>query len=178
MVGIIRILFAGLLLTASASVCAKDVKHGQLPSPLFEALVACKSVADNGGRLACLDTAVANLEKAVAASDIYIVDKAEVRETRKSLFGFSVAGLAKVFGGGDHDEDEFSTIKSTITRAEDRGYGKWAFTLPDGAIWETTELVRLSPRKNDAIEIKKGMGGGYFLKVGSSSYQIRARRIK
>ena len=57
-------------------------------------------VADNAERLACFDKAVGTIVAASDSDDLRIVDREEVRETRRKLFGFALPDLG-IFGRRD-----------------------------------------------------------------------------
>jgi len=95
-----------------------------------------------------------------------VVDKAEVRKARRSLFGFSLPRLP-FFAGDDSADDQPDEMEATIAGARGIGYGKWMLELDTGAKWQTTESARFQkdPRPGDKIKIKKGVMGSYFLSI-------------
>ena len=44
-------------------------------------------------------------------------------------------------------------------------------------MWQTTEAMSIIPAAGDALEIKAGIMGGYFLKVRNKR-SVRAKRIQ
>ncbi len=119
------------------------------------------------------------MEAAFANEDLYITDRNQVREARRSLFGLPMPNIGKLFGGSGEDEEkeQFAAIHSTIERAENLGYGKMLLTLTDGAIWQTTEPDQFPPRKGQSIEIRRGIAGGYIMRVGKGP-DLRVKRIR
>jgi hypothetical protein len=147
------------------------------PPSALRALAACRAVAEPSARLACFDQASGDLEQAVAARSVLVLDKTEVTQTRRSLFGLRLPKL-NIFGRGDGDGEELKELTSKVTEARPLGYGKWRLVLEDGAPWETTEALGTfarPPAVGDTINIRRGMAG-YFLKVGGQS-AVRARRV-
>lgn len=171
----VKIVVAGCLALTAAGAAAAAPKR--VPPPTVQALEACRAVSDDAARLRCYDAAVPALAKAAESGDIMFVDKEDVRETRRSLFGFSVPKLPFFSGdesaGGQQDE-----ITTKIAGARSIGNGKWIIRLEDGANWETSEgkTNMRAPRAGDEITIKRGSLGGFFLKYGSSR-SVRARRV-
>jgi hypothetical protein len=54
--------------------------------------------------------------------------------------------------------------------------GKWQFTLPEGGTWQSTEALTSIPREGQAMMIKRGIAGGYMLKIGKGPLR-RVKRI-
>jgi hypothetical protein len=147
-------------------------------SPLVGALEACRAIADPTERLACYDKEAGALIAAAQTGDVAVVDKAEARRARKSLFGFAMPNLP--FFSGDKSADEVSdTLESTITKANGIGYGKFRITIAEGnAVWETTETygTMREPRSGDKISIKRGTLGSYMLRIGSNR-GVKGKRV-
>ena len=154
-------------------------KDAPKQSPLVSALEACRAIADPTQRLACYDKEAAALVSAAQTGDVAVVDKAEARRARKSLFGFAMPNLP--FFSGDKSADEVSdTLESTITRASGLGYGKFRITIAEGnAVWETTESYSTmhEPHAGDKISIKRGTLGSYVLRIGRNNRGVKGKRV-
>ncbi len=148
-------------------------------SPLVGALEVCRSIADPTQRLACYDKEAAALVAAAQTGEVSVVDRAEARRARKSLFGFAMPNLP--FFSGDKSADEVSdTLESTITKASGIGYGKFRMTIAEGdAVWETTETFSTmrEPRAGDKISIKRGTLGSYLLRIGTNNRGVKGKRV-
>lgn len=169
------IVVASLLATPAAAQDRK--KSPPPPSPeLFEALNACRGIADNSQRLACFDSASARLSAAVDSKQIVVVEEKEVQKTKRSLFGFRLPDLS-IFGGNDNDSEEDKTLVTTIKSLGKAQGGLWNIGIPEGAVWQTTEAMPFNPRIGDALEIKAGVMGGYFVKVRNKR-AVRAKRVE
>ena len=83
---------------------AATAKDPPKQSPLVGALEACRAIADPTQRLACYDKQAGALLDAAQTGDVAVVDKAEVRKARKSLFGFTMPNIP--FFAGDKSADE------------------------------------------------------------------------
>jgi hypothetical protein len=175
-------MFVALLLGLAAAAHAQraDRGGGQQQRPeLFEALVRCRAVAEDGARLRCFDAAAAALEQAAARRDVVVVDRAQVRESRRRLFGLTIPRLP-VFGGGDdgrEDEEEVSTIEGVIASARQNDLGQWYIRLREGGLWVQTDhnLLALPPRAGGNVTINRGMMGSFMMRVGRQP-GIRVRR--
>jgi hypothetical protein len=147
-------------------------------SPLIGALEACRAIADPTQRLACYDKEAGALLTAAQTGEVAVVDKAEARRARKSLFGFAMPNLP--FFSGDESAGEVSdTLESTVTKANGIGYGKFRITIAEGnAVWETTETYATmrEPRSGDKISIKRGPLGSYMLRIGKNR-GVKGRRV-
>lgn len=163
------------LAVLSTAALAKDPPK---TSPLVGALQACRAMADSTERLACYDKEAGALLDATQKGDVAVVDKSEVRQARKSLFGFSVPKIP-FFSGDDTTDAVSDTLESTIKSANGIGYGKFRMTISEGdAVWETTESYSTmrEPRAGDKIVIKRGPLGSYMLRIGSNR-GVKGRRV-
>lgn len=144
---------------------------------LISELVKCRSIADIAGRVACYDRQVSALDEAERKRDVVLVDRAEVRKARRSLFGLPIPKIG-IFENDDKDEPEFTRIDATVTAAQRTG-GKWLFELNDGSRWlqsDAEELAR-APKPGNRIRVRKGALGSYLANVETAP-AIRVRRIE
>ena len=95
-VGTLAALAAMLTTPASAQDRAED--------KYLDSLRTCQAITDNAERLACFDKAVGTIVAASDSDDLRIVDREEVRQTRRKLFGFALPDLG-IFGGKSDKED-------------------------------------------------------------------------
>lgn len=142
---------------------------------LLDALAACKQIAAAGQRLACYDEASSRLAAAVERKDLVVLDRQEIRRTRRSLFGMSLPRIPLFRGEGGEETDE---LTAKIASASSLGMGKWQFRLEDGAVWQTTEGNNglRDPRPGQEVVIKKGTLGNYFIRFNGQR-GVRGRRI-
>ena len=164
-------IFAGIALLAPAAAAAPG------SSAPIDAVLNCRSETAEQARLACYDAAAASLSAAATGGELVVVDRDDVRKTRRSLFGFSVPKMP--FFRGDTSEDEQpDEIEAKIKSARGTGYDKWLFELDSGARWQTTEPLNSNrdPRPGQAIKVKKGMMGSYFLSV-EKGRSVKAIRV-
>lgn len=147
-------------------------------SPLVGALQACQAIAEDQRRLACFDRASAALVSATASGDVSVIDRAQMRTARRSLFGFSMPKLP--FFSGDRSADDVpDVIETTIKSAREIGYGKYRLVIAEGdAEWETTESIGdlREPRSGQKIQIKRGALGSYMLKIAGQR-GVKGRRV-
>jgi hypothetical protein len=170
---------AALVLAAGAG-GARDKKPqlAQQRPEAFEALVRCRAIADDQARLRCFDSASKVLEQAAESRDLVVVDRKQIRETRRSLFGLDLPRLA-IFGGGDGDkeQEEVSSIDSEVASALQDGNGRWIVRLADGSTWAQTdnEALALRPRAGQKVKIKRAAMGSYMMNVNNQP-GVRVKR--
>lgn len=140
----------------------------------YDALLACRSIADAQARLACFDARVAALQGAVEAKEVRVVGREEVREANRSLFGLRLPKL-RIFGGG---EDEIKQIDGVIASATKGGDGRLYFTLKDGGSWMQTDdwQVPGQIRPGTKVTIKRGVLTSFFANFERGP-GIKVRRV-
>ncbi len=170
-------ILAALALAAQQGDGGRSAAAAQQPAQL-RAVTACRQVADTGARLACYDGAVDALSQATAAGTLVVVDREDVRRTRRNLFGFSLPKLP--FFSGDRSQDEVpEEIEATVRSASPFGYQRWRLDLGDNGTWQTTEpqTAQSLPRAGTKLKIKKGILGAYRITIGSGR-PIAAMRVR
>lgn len=151
----------------------------QVAPGLVDALAKCLDIADDARRLACHDAAARALVEASRKREVVVVDREEVKKTRRSLFGFPLPRI-KLFGGDGPDQGEtIDRIEAKITRVANLGYGKYRLTLEDGAVWTTTDTWRgnVLPEVGAVLQVKRAALGSYMVEVrgGRSVRAIRSQ---
>ena len=169
-------------LLAAAAPAALSAQRGEPPrrAELFEALVRCRSIAEAAARLQCFDAAAAALEEAAARREVAVIDRQQVREGRRRLFGLALPRIP-LFGGGDEseDEDRIDRIEGVVASASQNGNGQWIVVLQEGAVWQQVDNnpLALRPRPGQPVVITRAMMGSFFMRVNNQP-GIRARRIR
>ena len=170
---VVVLVVAGIVAAAPAAAAprARDIATGVIAE-----LTACKAVADNTARLACFDAATAKLAEATAKGDVKIIDREDIRATRRSLFGFQLPKVA-FFKGDDTANDTPTEIDTTIKAVGPSEYGKFTLTMDDGAVWRTTEPLPRDPRVGMPVHLKAGALGNYFMRVAAMR-SVTAQRVR
>ena len=153
------------------------------PRPLqsrhLTSIEACRSIGADTARLACFDREAAALLAASRSGELSVVNRAEARAARRSLFGFALPKLP--FFAGDKSADEVpDVLESTIVSAREIANDRYRIQIAAGdAVWETTEsrLSFRAPRGGERIVIKKAALGSYFLRI-KGQIGIKGRRVK
>lgn len=169
-------LFMGLAVAASPLSAKGDDKP--LPrADVFQKVIDCRAIADGAQRLACYDAQVARLDEAAARKEVVVVDQAEVKKTRKGLFGLNIGDLG-IFGGGDSNSEEegVNQIASTVKAARQDASGKWIIIIDDGAKWVQIDTTNIRmPKPGQSIRIRKASMGSFFANV-NDQHAIRMIR--
>jgi hypothetical protein len=165
------ILFVALLLGLPAAALAQSNSADQPRPELFEALLRCRAIADDAAKLQCFETATASLEQAVEAREVVVVDREQVRESRRRLFGLDLPRLP-IFGGGggdddDDDADDVSSLEGVVASVGWNSLGKYIIRLEDGGTWHQTDDRHLGvePRRGNKVVINRGALGSYMMRV-------------
>lgn len=170
----------GLVITLGFANGASAAPKNQPRPEIFVRLLDCRTIADSATRLACYDRQVGAMETASQNDEVVVLDKEELKKTRRSLFGFSLPKLPFL---GERDEQadgakaEFTTIEAKLSAVRNLGYGKWSFRLDDGAEWQTTEAIPTrSPKTGMAIKIKRASMGSFMGSVNGWP-SVRMKRV-
>ena len=166
---------AALVLAVVALPGTAGAQEGGRPE-LLERLTACRTVADSAARLTCYDDAAAALDAAEREGEVVVIDRAQVRESRRALFGFDLPGLPAL-GRVERAEDSLSSVETTLTRATRGGDGKWVFRLADGSVWRQndSESVFFTNREGTEVRVRRASMGSFMMTLGNSR-AVRVRR--
>ncbi len=171
----LQLLFILLAVGAPALAMAQRGRDAPPARPQsFEAVVRCRAITDSAARLACFDAAVAALQTAQERRDVVIVDRQQVREGRRRLFGLALPRIP-IFGGGDdddRDEDAVRSLESTVSAVSTSG-GQYQVTLADGS----NNMLAVPPRAGHRIVINRGALGSYMMRVNNQP-GVRVRRVR
>ncbi|WP_083276631.1 hypothetical protein [Sphingobium phenoxybenzoativorans] len=162
----------GATLVCAGIVLAIPVQAAQKAPPrALSKLLDCRAITDSAARLACYDEQVSAIESATEKNEVVVMDKEDVRQTRRSLFGFSMPKLPFLGGGDDdknddEDENRVTQIDDTIKNLRAMSYGIWVFTLEDGSQWQTADPMPYgTPKPGLKISIKRAALGSYKASV-------------
>jgi hypothetical protein len=174
------LIFAALLAATPAPAAAQR-RNAPPPRPeLFQALLRCRAITDEAERLRCFDSTAAALETAADRREVAMVDRAQVREGRRRLFGLSLPSIP-LFGGGDDegDEDRIETVEGVVASASQNGQGQWIVSLQDGAVWTQIDNRPLAvfPRRGQRVVIQRATMGSFMMRINNQP-GVRARRIR
>ncbi len=166
------LLAAALSLPAAALAQAPSVIP-DTPPAVFQQVIDCRTVGGPAARLACYDRTVDAMAVASEKKELFVADKAEVQETRKGLFGFSLPKI-KIFGNDD-ETGGVDEIDTTVRQYATDRRGRLILLLEDGARWQQIDNESVIPPKaGDPIHIGKASLGSYLAKIKSG----RAFRIQ
>lgn len=168
-----------LLLAAPSAAQRAPARSAPAQARHLGALDACRLIAADGARLACFDRESAALLTASRSGELSVIDRADMRTARRSLFGFALPKLP--FFAGDKSADEVpDKLDSTIVSAQGIGNDRYRIRIAAGdAVWETTDsrMSLSAPRAGEKIVISKGTLGSYFLRI-NGQLGVKGRRIR
>lgn len=144
-------------------------------SPLIEQIGRCRQVTSDAERLSCFDRAAGALDSAERQGEVVVVERGQIREARRQLFGFEIPALPPVFGS-DAAEEKIDAVETTLLSAGQGSDAKWLFRLADGSEWRQIDSapVRFQNREGVEIRVRRAALGSYLLTAGRS----RAVRVK
>ena len=126
----------------------------------------------------CFDRTSGALVDAARKGDVQVVDRAQMREARRSLFGFSMPKLP-FFSGDRSVEDDQDELATTITSVRAIGHGRFRIAIAQGnAVWETLEspMSLSDPKRGQKIVIKRGTLGSYILRIDGQR-GVKGKRV-
>lgn len=161
-------------------VAAKDADPAE--NAYLEAVRACQPITEPNQRLACYDKAVGDMVAATEQGELQMVDRAQVRDAKRKLFGFSLPDFG-IFGGGKDKAGETvdevdEVLVTTIASVRSGRDGNWILTTAEGAVWELAETPRrlMTPRVGQSLELRKAALGSYFIRINGQG-GVRGKRI-
>ncbi len=172
----VPLLAASLVVLGASPALAQD-ESGDASGDYLDGLKACQQITEDAARLACFDSAVGSMVAATETGDVQVIDREDVRQTRRSLFGFSLPDLG-IFGGDDDEESE-ELFSTTLTSVRYTGRNSARVTTAEGAVWEMNNIPRTRRRfeAGDEVEFKEASLGFYFLRIGGQT-GVKGRRVQ
>ena len=160
---------------AAIAVLSESAAPPQERAQTLAQVTACRAIADNAARLGCYDAAVGALESAERQGEVVIMDRAQIGQARRQLFGFDLPAMPRVFG--PEGAAEINSIETTLQGATQTSDSHWVFRLADGGVWRQidSERVRFQNRPGQEVRVRKASLGSFLLTVGDSR-AVRVRR--
>lgn len=145
---------------------------------LLDDLRGCRAITDVAARAACYDSNVGTLIGAVEAGDVKLVDREEVRRTRRQLFGLTLPETDLLKPDPKDKEEASDLFETTIASGRQTGPATWRFTTAEGAVWEINNPPRkLAPfAAGDKVVFKKASLGYYFIRI-NGAIGVKGRRV-
>ncbi|MGK2911138.1 MAG: hypothetical protein ACSLE1_15255 [Sphingobium sp.] len=166
----------GLLMTSGAT--AEDRIKPRAEA--FERLVQCQEIAADAARLACFDSQVTAMKAGADRNELVVLDREEIKKTRRSLFGLSIPRLPFFGDGNDQDvkkADAIIEINAKLTAVSSLNGGLWSFKLDDDTRWQTIEpFETITPKPGMAISIRRAALGSFLAKINDRR-PVRIKRI-
>ncbi len=105
-----------------------------------------------------------------------MVNRDEVRETRRALFGLSLPKLRLFERDGVGEEPE--TFTGTVRSVSAQRGGRWTIQIDD-SVWQTTEtgFFQTLPKVGQPATVTKGILGSFRLSVDGKT-GLKAVRVR
>ena len=167
-------LFA-LAIIATASGAA--AQNGSPRAEVLDRLASCRAITDGAQRLACYDAAATALDEAERAGQVVVLDREQVQETRRGLFGFELPSMAMFNRNGQAAaEDEIDNVSFVVRSAREVRDNEWVFTMEDGSLWRQIDgRMWGRPRAGQTAVVRRAALGSYMMNVGDAP-AVRVRR--
>lgn len=174
----VRIILARSLMIAAISSLASPgfaQTSAVARSPLLEQVARCRQIASDAERLSCFDRAAGDLDTAERQGEVVVVERGQIQEARRQLFGFELPSLPPMFTRGA-EEEKLDAVETALVSASQSADGKWIFRLADNSEWRQIDSgpVRFQNREGTEIRVRRAALGSYQLTAGRS----RAVRVK
>lgn len=155
---------------------ARPQTGGIAPPSSLQGLARCTTITDNAQRLACYDQAAAALVAAEQRSDIIVVERQQLEQARRAMFGFSLPDLPLLRGHGK--VATIDQIDGVLASASADSSAQWLFRLRDGSEWQQVDInpLTIDPRAGDPVVVRRAGLGGYRLSVARAP-GVRVRRV-
>ncbi|MFA4893835.1 hypothetical protein [Brevundimonas sp.] len=166
---------SGLAAVAAIAALSGQATPPQERAETLSRVTACRAIADGAARLTCYDTAVGALDSAERQGEVVVMDRAQIGEARRQLFGFEMPAMPRLFG--DEGPASLDSIETTLQSATRIADNRWVFRLADGGVWRQidSDPLRFRPRQGDAVRVRKASMGSFLMTVGDSR-AVRVRR--
>jgi hypothetical protein len=115
---------------------------------------------------------------AVDSGDVRLIDREQVRKTKRQLFGITMPDI-DILKTDDNAEAEVSELfETTIASGRQTGPTTWRFTTAEGAVWEINNPPRkLAPiNAGDKVAFKRASLGYYFIRI-NGQIGVKGRRV-
>ena len=175
---VITLAAGAALLTLAAPAMGQPRAPEMDRAAALKRLSECRQIPDEARRLACYDEAAAAIDAAESSGELVVMDRGQVREAKRSLFGFDTSAL-NIFDRAGGKPEVIENVTLTVERAFRGEGGKWVMVMTDGQVWRQidSEPVASPPKKGSKAEIRRAALGSYFLNIDGQR-AIRARREK
>lgn len=173
-----------LLVCLTLALGAACAAHAETSSAPTDSVYACATIPEDAARLACFDSAVAELRSKEQAGLIQTVDVAKIKEIERDAFGFSMPSLPALFNRStasakaSQDNESIDEITAGVKSARIQGVtGRVIVVLENGQTWEqidTTSLNAMSLRKAKEARIRKAALGSFMMSVdGGKAFRVK-----
>lgn len=139
-------------------------------------LKGCRSLTESTARLACFDREVAVIVEATDTGEVRVVDREDVTDARRGLFGFSLPKFG-IFSG-DKDDELAKRMETEITSLRRIDSDSWVITVAEGSVWQIANAHRgFKPRVGAPVELERAAMGSFWVRL-DGQIGVKGRRIQ
>jgi hypothetical protein len=139
------------------------------------ALRSCAKIDDDTARLACFDREIAR----VSVADPPGKESAPVSLSPEERLGLSEQRVQRLESKGAAQPQAISELQAHILSLSVGNDGRDVFALDNGQTWQQTETqLSFSARPGDAVTIKKGALGSFWLSKSPGQQSTRVKRLR
>lgn len=143
----------------------------------LEAVYACASETDLSRRLACYDSAVANLRGAQTSGDVVAIDRGNVEQMQRDSFGFNLPSIGNLLPQVGHRDNVVDRVEVTVARMSTSATGRTTFYMEDGQVWTQVDPDRVyNVRAGDTVTVRRAALGSFMISSPRGGAGIRVRR--
>ena len=169
----------GALLFAAPAALAQESTTDAATGEYVAGLRACQAIADDAQRLACFDKAVGDIVAANDSGEVRIIDREDIRNTRRQLFGLSVPEVGVLERDETDAKEDSELLETTITSVRYLSAKQIRFTTSEGATWEINRPPRFlrTIKEGQNVVFKKAALGTFFIRV-DGQMGVKGKRIQ
>lgn len=180
--GTLRIIFAsafGTFLCAANPATAQETASAGASDQYVVSLKTCQAIADSEQRLACFDKAVGEIVAANDAGDVRIIDREDIRNTRRQLFGLAVPEVGVLERDEKDAKEDRDLLETSITSVRYISAKQIRFTTTEGSVWEINRPPNWfrGVKEGDSVVFKKGALSSYFIRV-NGQMGVKGKRVQ
>lgn len=130
------------------------------------AMLACRTVGDDAGRLRCFDRAAADVAAARSSGELVTLDRSKVVTAKRKVFGLPAARPGRATADGGDALAAVQQIDSIVAEVRPAEYGRFLIALTGNGVWKNAEPLGSPPARGAAIRIVRAGFGGFRATVG------------
>ena len=177
----IRSIVASLILAAALA----STSGARAAEDMTSRLANCRKVADIAARVACYDRFADEQAAARGTSQAPAVRAGSEPPKAQPPAPAPVAqepakrfGDDQLKGQAPDAPEQVDEVAAKVAAVTLNGYGIATVTLDNGQVWRQKEMASMGLRVGDAVTLKRGLVGGYFIVPERTLRAFRVTRVQ